>query len=79
MYLQKRAAAATCVERHIGPLKRRLNTRHERIAARDRDPGNRDRRELEAVMEHASSHSSFNTLFMVSFFASFVMVMLHFG
>jgi hypothetical protein len=30
-------------------------------------------------MEHTSSHNSFNLLFMVSFLASFVVVMLHFG
>jgi hypothetical protein len=30
-------------------------------------------------MEHASNHNSFNTLFTLSFFASFVAVLLHFG
>jgi hypothetical protein len=30
-------------------------------------------------MEHVSGHLTFNTLFMVSFLASFVVVMLHFG
>jgi hypothetical protein len=30
-------------------------------------------------MEHTSSHSSFNLLFRVSFFASFVAVLAHFG
>jgi hypothetical protein len=30
-------------------------------------------------MEHISGHNTINVLFMVSFFASFVVVMLHFG
>jgi hypothetical protein len=35
--------------------------------------------ELGAQMEHATTHNTFNILFMVSFFASFLVVMLHFG
>ena len=30
-------------------------------------------------MEYSSSHNAFNILFMVSFFASFVFTLLHFG
>ena len=30
-------------------------------------------------MDHASDHNSFGVLFVMSFFASFVGVMLHFG
>jgi hypothetical protein len=77
--LQNSKSAATCAERHIIPLARRLNNHHERTAALGHDFGNRDGATLGARMEHTSSHHSFNVLFMVSFLASFVVVMLHFG
>jgi len=33
----------------------------------------------EGSMEYASSHNAFNLLFTISFFASFVFTLLHFG
>jgi hypothetical protein len=75
---QNLIAAATCVERHIVPLGQRLNKGHGRSAAWSRK-NKKIETELGAQMEHATTHNTFNTLFMVSFFASFLVVMLHFG
>jgi hypothetical protein len=35
--------------------------------------------DLEIAVEHASSHNTFGILFIVTFFASFAAVMIHFG
>jgi hypothetical protein len=76
---QNLSVMATCVERHIGASRRRLHHKHRGRAAFGRDVKGEDGTSLEAHMEHTSSHSSFNLLFMVSFFASFVAVLAHFG
>ena len=76
---QNSGAAAICAESHIIRSRRRLNDSQQRNATSSRDLGIEDRIKVGGHMEHVSGHNTFNVLFMVSFFASFVVVMLHFG
>jgi hypothetical protein len=57
---------------HTFPNDKGLNFAH---AMDHSDPGKR----MEAFVEHASGHNSFNVLFVLSFFASLAVVMIRFA
>ena len=61
--------ARTCGERHIVLTKAGLEQRQRTTGTTF----------LGATMGHAESHNSFNILFVLTFFASFAMVVVHFG